>query len=106
MINLFFRRCLRPLVSLLVIFPLAAWAHYPVMDCSREGEEIVCQVGFSDGTLAQGQAVVVYSYEDEELARTVADGSSVARFAWQAGEFYIQFDAGHEDPAEFDYVEF
>ena len=100
------RTYLLVLASLLAAVPLVAWAHYPVMDCSREGEEIVCQVGFSDGTLAQGQAVVVYSYEDKELAKTVADGSSVARFPWQEGEFYIQFDAGHEDPAEFDYVEF
>ncbi|NLW04197.1 MAG: hypothetical protein GX029_03090 [Pseudomonadaceae bacterium] len=91
---------------LLAATSFTAWAHYPVMDCSRDGKAIACQVGFSDGTLAQGQEVVIYSYEDEELARSVTDGSSVARFDWPEGEFYIQFDAGHEDPAEFDYVEF
>ncbi|HKM16466.1 MAG TPA: hypothetical protein VJY63_11190 [Marinospirillum sp.] len=106
MIKPFFRHCLSVLVSLLALMPLVAWAHYPVMDCSRDGEEIACRVGFSDGTLAQGQAVIIYSYDDEVLAKSVADGRSVAKFAWQEGEFYIQFDAGHEDAAEFDYVEF
>lgn len=100
------KQLIRTGLMLLAATSVTTWAHYPVMDCSREGEAIACQVGFSDGTLAQGQAVVIYSYDDEELARSVTDGSSVARFDWPEGEFYIQFDAGHEDPAEFDYVEF
>ncbi|GLR63601.1 hypothetical protein [Marinospirillum insulare] len=100
------KQLIRAGLALLAMASFSAWAHYPVMDCSREGEKIACQVGFSDGTLAQGQEVVIYSYDDEELARSAADGSSVARFNWPKGEFYIQFDAGHEDPAEFDYVEF
>lgn len=100
------KHLLRAGFLLLAATSSTAWAHYPVMDCSREGEKIACRVGFSDGTLAQGQAVVIYSYEDEELARSVADGASVAEFDWPEGEFYIQFDVGHEDAAEFDYVEF
>lgn len=100
------KRLIQSCLLLLAVTSFSAWAHYPVMDCSRDGEAIACQVGFSDGTLAQGQEVVIYSYYDEELARSVADGSSVAHFSRPEGEFYIQFDAGHEDPAEFDYVEF
>lgn len=100
------KHLIRAGLLLLAATSSTVWAHYPVMDCNRDGKAIACQVGFSDGTLAQGQEVVIYSYEDEELARSVTDGSSVARFDWQEGEFYIQFDAGHEDPAEFDYVEF
>jgi hypothetical protein len=89
-----------------LLLPLLAQAHYPVMDCSRKDTSITCQVGFSDGTLAQGSEVVMYSYTDEELQRVVVDSSSRAHLNWHEGQFYIQFDVGHEMPAEFDYVEF
>lgn len=96
-----------PFIALLLLtVTTAVQAHYPVMDCKRATEKIHCQVGYSDGTLAHNQEVVMYSYSDEELARVKADGRSEAVFDWHEGEFYIQFDAGHEDPAEFDYVEF
>jgi len=100
------KQLIRTGLVLLATTSFSAWAHYPVMDCSRDGNVIACQVGFSDGSLAQGQEVIIYSYEDEVLEKSLADGSSVARFTWPEGEFYIQFDAGHEAPAEFDYVEF
>ncbi|WP_298719925.1 hypothetical protein [uncultured Oceanisphaera sp.] len=82
-----------------------ALAHYPVMDCSRDGESVDCRVGYSDGTLGTGAEVVMYSYDDEEIARAKADARSEVRFPWSELEFYIQFDVGHEQPAEFDYVE-
>ncbi|MBE0507186.1 MAG: hypothetical protein IBX50_10770 [Marinospirillum sp.] len=94
------------LLLVLALLPVMAQAHYPVMDCSRDSDRINCRIGYSDGTLAHGQEVVMYSYADEELVRVKADGRSEAHFDWYEGEFYIQFDAGHEDPAEFDYVEF
>ncbi|SFX17362.1 hypothetical protein [Marinospirillum alkaliphilum] len=94
------------LLASVLLLPLAAQAHYPVMDCSRMGDEIACRIGFSDGTLAHGSEVVMYSYGEEVIHRVRADNSSTARFPWHDGEFFIQFDAGHEDPAEFDHVEF
>jgi hypothetical protein len=89
---------------LLLVSPLL-WAHYPYMDCAREGEGIRCEIGFSDGTFAVGSDVVVYDYDERELDRVTADQHSSVYFDWPEGEFFIQFDAGHEDPAEFDYVE-
>ncbi|KDE39977.1 hypothetical protein ADINL_1614 [Nitrincola lacisaponensis] len=52
-----------------------------------------------------GSDVVVYDYDERELARATADEHSQVYFDWPDGEFFIQFDAGHEDPAEYDYVE-
>ena len=101
MIKVFIRYCL----LFFTATPFYVWAHYPVMDCGRNGGDVVCQVGFSDGSLAQGQEVVVYSYSDEKLMQLTANGASIVRFLLPEGEFYIQFDAGHENPAEFDYVE-
>ncbi|WP_416884778.1 hypothetical protein [Marinospirillum sp.] len=86
-------------------WPILAQAHYPVMDCQKNQADISCRIGFSDGTFAPGSEVVMYTYEDQVIARAVADGSSTAHFTWQEGDFYIQFDAGHEDPAEFDSAE-
>lgn len=97
--------CNKWLPALALLMPLAAQAHYPVMDCGREGNELVCKVGYSDGTLASGAEVVMYSYDDEELLTVKANGRSEARFTEPEGEFYIRFDAGHEEPAEFDYAE-
>lgn len=93
------------LFSLGLAFAGPALAHYPVMDCAREADGVECRVGYSDGSLASGAEVVMYSYDDEEIARAIADGYSKVHFAPSEQEFYIQFDAGHEQPAEFDYVE-
>lgn len=89
----------------LLMAPLAQ-AHYPVMDCERDGDQIECRVGFSDGTLAIGSEVVMYAYDESVMARAESDRQSRVLFDWSDEKFYIQFDAGHEDPAEFDYVEF
>ncbi|MFN3881282.1 MAG: hypothetical protein ACK4L8_07615 [Nitrincola lacisaponensis] len=90
---------------LLAVCTSSVWAHYPYMDCAREGDGIRCEIGFSDGTFAVGSDVVVYDYDERELARATADEHSQVYFDWPDGEFFIQFDAGHEDPAEYDYVE-
>ncbi|KAA0875354.1 hypothetical protein [Nitrincola tapanii] len=82
-----------------------AWSHYPYIDCEKAVDEVICQVGFSDGTDAVGAEVVMFSYDEEPLARATADDFSRATFTWQDQPFYIQFDAGHEDPAEYDYAE-
>ena len=67
--------------------------------------KLVCKVGYSDGTFASGAEVTMYSYDDEVLLTVKANGRSEARFTEPEGEFYIRFDAGHEEPAEFDYAE-
>lgn len=93
------------LPAFLLVIANLSWAHYPTMDCAREGEGIRCEVGFSDGTFAIGSEVVIYDYDEREIARAKANEHSSVYFDWPEGEFFIQFDAGHEDPAEFDYVE-
>ena len=92
-------------LGMLLLASPALWAHYPYMDCAREESGIRCEVGFSDGTFAVGSDVVIYDYDEQELDRAKADQHSSVYFDWPEGEFFIQFDAGHEDPAEFDYVE-
>ncbi|QEW06543.1 MULTISPECIES: hypothetical protein [Nitrincola] len=92
-------------LGLLLLSSQSAWAHYPYMDCVREGEGIRCDIGYSDGSFATGSDVVIYDYDEQELDRVTSDEHSSVYFDLPEGEFFIQFDAGHEDPAEFDYVE-
>lgn len=91
--------------GLLLLSSPSAWAHYPYMDCAREGEGIRCNIGYSDGSFAIGSDVVIYDYDEKEVARATSNEHSSVYFDFPKGEFFIQFDAGHEDPAEFDYVE-
>ncbi|WP_415884334.1 hypothetical protein [Neptuniibacter sp. QD34_54] len=83
----------------------SALAHYPVMTCEQESAEILCHVGFSDGTKAVGKPVKLYDYDETLLVSKKADKFSQVRFKQPEGEFYIQFDSGHEFPVEVDYGE-
>ncbi|RAU17528.1 hypothetical protein DN062_12615 [Nitrincola tibetensis] len=92
--------------TVLAVCSLNAWAHYPYIDCQKTAQGVECEVGFSDGSDAIGSEVVMYTYDDDVIARAKADQFSKVHFDWSDEEFYIQFDAGHEDPAEYDYAEF
>lgn len=82
-----------------------ALAHYPVMTCENKTAEILCHVGFSDGSKAVGKPVKLYDYDETLLKLEKADKFSQVRFEQPQGEFYIQFDSGHEFPVEVDYGE-
>ena len=51
-------------------------------------------------------AVVVRSYDEELIANVTTDEQGELRLPQPEGEYYLMFDPGHEDPAEFDYAEF
>ncbi len=80
-------------------------AHYPTMECNRQGQALECRVGYSDGSKAVGDLVRLYNYDEQLLAEKAADQYSRASFLVPTGEFYIQFDSGHEFPVEVDYGE-
>ena len=80
----------------------AVQAHYPLMICSTEGQQINCEVGFSDGSKAVGKPVRVFDYEENLLQTQQSDRFSRVQFERPEGEFYLQFDSGHEFPVEVD----
>ncbi len=82
-----------------------AYAHYPMMECSAKEQFIRCDVGFSDGSKAIGKPVKLYDYDENLIVKKKADKFSRAEFVMPDGEFYIQFDSGHEFPVEVDYGE-
>ncbi|WP_286238872.1 hypothetical protein [Neptuniibacter halophilus] len=82
-----------------------ALAHYPMMECAAQSEMIECRVGFSDGSKATGKPVRLYDYDENLIAEAEADQRSLVSFSQPQGEFYIQFDSGHEFPVEVDYGE-
>ena len=81
------------------------YAHYPMMECSAKAQLIRCDVGFSDGSKAVGKPVKLYDYDENLIVKKKADKFSRAEFVMPEGEFYIQFDSGHEFPVEVDYGE-
>jgi len=91
--------------ALAFVASAAAWAHYPTLDCQRGSEAVECRAGYSDGASASGEAVKLFSYDDELLHSLKADADSRVRFPLTEGEFYISFDPGHDQPAEVDYIE-
>lgn len=78
------------------------FAHYPLMTCSAEGQQIHCDVGFSDGSKAVGKPVRLFDYEETLLQTQKSDRFSRVQFERPEGEFYLQFDSGHEFPVEVD----
>ncbi|MGF1727873.1 hypothetical protein [Photobacterium nomapromontoriensis] len=83
----------------------AAQAHFPLMSCWLEADKVICQAGYSDGSEAVDYAVEMFDYDDNLVKRVMTDKRSIAEFAMPETDFYLVFDAGHENPVEVDVVE-
>lgn len=93
------------ILSLLWLSMTPVYAHYPLMVCEPDKALIRCEVGFTDGSKAVGKPVRLFTYDEVLLAEKKADKHSRVVFNRPEGEFYIQFDAGHEFPIEVDMAE-
>ncbi|MEO9274474.1 hypothetical protein ABFY09_06410 [Marinomonas sp. 5E14-1] len=92
--------------SALALLSSGAFAHYPTLDCKMLDHSIQCVAGYSDGSVAFDEAVQVLSYDDDLINTLMTNDDGEVSIEAPAGEYYILFDPGHEDPAEFDYAEF
>ncbi len=93
------------LFSVTALFSTAASAHFPLMHCWFESDKVVCEAGYSDASTAVDYAVNMYDYEDNLIAQVTTDKRSIAEFNKPESDFYLVFDAGHENPVEVDVVE-
>ncbi|ARV75160.1 hypothetical protein [Vibrio campbellii] len=82
-----------------------AAAHFPLMSCHLEQEKVICEAGYSDGSTAVDYYVEMYDYDDNLIAKVTTDKRSIAEFTHPHTDFYLVFDAGHENPVEVDVVE-
>ena len=87
------------------LFPGTASAHFPLMSCWFESDKVACEAGYSDASTAVDYAVNMYDYDDNLIAKAVTDKRSIAEFSKPDTDFYLVFDAGHENPVEVDVVE-
>ncbi|WP_245832328.1 hypothetical protein [Oceanospirillum sanctuarii] len=95
---------LSALFASLLVSPLAQ-AHFPIMTCEQQSGSVHCETGFSDGSLSVNKPVTVLDYDDQVLLKLTTDAASSVTFSAPAGEYYIRFDSGHEQPVEIDYDE-
>lgn len=93
------------IASLVLILSTSARAHFPLMTCWFEAENVVCEAGYSDGSKATDYKIEMFDYEDNLIAKSMTDKRSIAEFKHPKTEFYIVFDSGHEYPVEVDVVE-
>ena len=98
-----------PLVKLFgLMIGLASFqsaAHFPLMSCHLALDKVICEAGYSDGSTAVGYDVNMYDYDDNLVAKVTTDKRSIAQFTHPQTDFYLVFDAGHENPVEVDVVE-
>ncbi|EGR2794818.1 hypothetical protein DU976_02750 [Vibrio navarrensis] len=87
------------------MFSASALAHFPLMECSKQGNEVHCQAGYSDGSAASNETIRLFSYDDVLLESQKTDERSKVIFALPSGDYYIVFDPGHESAVEVDGVE-
>ncbi|WP_100752811.1 hypothetical protein [Vibrio salilacus] len=80
-------------------------AHFPLMSCHLAQDQVICEAGYSDGSTAVGYDVNMYDYDDNLVAKVTTDKRSIAQFTHPNTDFYLVFDAGHENPVEVDVVE-
>ncbi|QUM82279.1 hypothetical protein HWV01_19330 [Moritella sp. 5] len=87
------------------LFSGTASAHFPLMICWFESDKVACEAGYSDASTAIDYAVNMYDYDDNLIAKAVTDKRSIVEFNKPDTDFYLVFDAGHENPVEVDVVE-
>ncbi len=84
-----------PLFCLLWLASVAspAWAHHVIGIIYAEGNTVVAEVGFSDGSFGQGVGRLLGA-EDALLDSAPTDEFGVVRFAWQEAAERIHVDLG------------
>lgn len=82
-----------------------SWAHFPVMECSKQETTITCQAGYSDSSPALNETIRLFDYDDVLLDAQKTDALSKVTFEQPEGDYYIVFDPGHESAIEVDGVE-
>lgn len=88
-------------VAVLVLAPLPAQAHYPLLDCRGDAPgTVTCTAGFSNGARAAGMALEVLAPDGALLVRGTLDPRSSFTFSRPAGAFTVLFDAGPGHTAE------
>ncbi|MFT2099000.1 hypothetical protein ACMUMQ_11635 [Marinomonas sp. 2405UD66-6] len=92
--------------SVLALLSSKALAHYPTLDCIMLDQNIQCVAGYSDGSVAFNEAVQVLTYDDVLIVTHTTNDDGEVVIIPPKGEYYIVFNPGHEEPAEFDYAEF
>ena len=92
-------------LSLSSLFSVSAYAHFPLMSCWFEAEKVICEAGYSDGSSAVDYNVDMFDYDDNLIGKVATDKRSIAEFNMPDIDFYLVFDAGHENPVEVDVVE-
>ncbi|AUI88637.1 hypothetical protein BS333_20260 [Vibrio azureus] len=90
---------------LLSTFSSQTLAHFPLMSCHIAQQKVLCEAGYSDGSTAVDYDVIMYDYDDNLIAKVATDKRSIAEFVLPKNDFYLVFDAGHENPVEVDVVE-
>lgn len=77
-----------------VFLPNIALAHSPFCMCEFDGEKIICEGGYSDGSSATGVKIKLLSDDGKVLEEKKLDKLSSVSFDKPKGDFYILFDGG------------
>ncbi len=88
-----------------LLFSSTSFAHFPLMSCWFDADNVVCETGYSDGSKAIDYDVNMYDYDDNLIAKKTTDKRSIVEFTHPETDFYLVFDSGHESPVEVDVVE-
>ncbi|MBR7889766.1 hypothetical protein J9B83_12560 [Marinomonas sp. A79] len=91
--------------SALALLSSKAFAHYPTLDCEALAGNLHCIAGYSDGSVAYNETVQIKTYSEELIETLTTDDNGEFTTSRPQGEYYLVFNPGHEDPAEFDYAE-
>lgn len=92
-------------LTLSTFFSASANAHFPLMSCWLESGKVICEAGYSDGSSAVDYNVDMFDYDDNLIGKVTTDKRSIVEFDFPETDFYLVFDAGHENPVEVDVVE-
>ncbi len=82
-------------LSVCMVWAVAAWAHTPVMACYLNGDgTATVEGGFSDGSSAAGVAITIKAADGKVLQEGKMDDLGEFVFDVPEGDYSVEFNAG------------
>lgn len=88
------KRLIALLAMGLLCLTAVAWAHTPLLNCYLDGDVVICEGGFSDGSSAAGVKMTVRDGEKKAILETKLDDLGQLEFPKPEGDYEVEFNAG------------
>ena len=78
----------------LLCLSISAFAHTALLNCYLDGDKVICEGGFSDGSSAAGVKLIVRDGQKKILIDAKLDDQGTYEFQKPEDDYEVEFNAG------------